>query len=101
MAELFLDSRIMWWVFLPIIYVTFMLSIVRMLYSKYNMLKTTKKPIKQMGHIAITKIRIPWPSVICWFGKPPSSVTKLSIQGEPLYPRNRPSHKRKITSRNA
>ena len=49
MAELLLDSRIMWWVFLPIVYVTFMLSIVRMLYSKYNMLKTTKKPIKQMG----------------------------------------------------
>ena len=49
MSELLLDDRIMWWVFLPIVYVTFMLSIVRIYYSKYNMLKTTKKPIKLSG----------------------------------------------------
>lgn len=45
--ELLLDSRIMWWVFLPIVYVTFILSIVRMLFSKYQFYNTTKKPIVQ------------------------------------------------------
>lgn len=49
MTELLLDERIMWWVFLPIVYVTFMLSVVRIYYGKYNMLQTTKKPIKQRG----------------------------------------------------
>jgi hypothetical protein len=49
MSELLLDDRILWWVFLPIVYVTLSLSIVRMYYSKYSAYKTTKKPIKQAG----------------------------------------------------
>lgn len=49
MAELLLDDRIMWWVFLPIVYVTFMLGVARIYYSKYTALKTTKKPVKQQG----------------------------------------------------
>lgn len=49
MTELLLDERILWWVFLPIVYVTLSLSIVRMYYSKYSAYKTTKKPIKQEG----------------------------------------------------
>ena len=49
MTELLLDDRILWWVFLPIVYVTLSLSIVRIYYSKYNTYKTTKKAIKQKG----------------------------------------------------
>ena len=49
MTELLLDDRILWWVFLPIVYVTRSLSIVRIYYSKYTAYKTTKKPIKQKG----------------------------------------------------
>lgn len=49
MTELLLDERILWWVFLPIVYVTLSLSIVRMYYSKYSAYKTTKKAIKQAG----------------------------------------------------
>lgn len=45
--ELLLDSRIMWWVFLPIVYVTFIMSIVRMFYGKYQALSTSKKAIIQ------------------------------------------------------
>ena len=39
----------MWWVFLPIVYVTFIMSVVRMFYSKYQALSTQKKPIVQPG----------------------------------------------------
>lgn len=49
MSALLLDDRILWWVFLPIVYVTLCLSIVRMYFSKYNAYKTTKKAIKQAG----------------------------------------------------
>jgi hypothetical protein len=49
MSELLLDDRILWWVFLPIVYVTLSLSIIRMYFSKYNAYKTTKKGIKQSG----------------------------------------------------
>jgi len=44
---LLLDDRILWWVFLPIVYVTLSLSIIRMYFTKYSAYKTTKKPIKQ------------------------------------------------------
>lgn len=49
MTELLLDERILWWVFLPIVYVTLSLSIVRIYYSKWTAYKTTKKAIKQQG----------------------------------------------------
>lgn len=39
----------MWWVFLPIVYVTFIMSIVRMFYSKYQALNTQKKPVVLRG----------------------------------------------------
>jgi hypothetical protein len=46
MAELVLDEKILWWMFLPIIYVTLALNMIRMYYSKYNVYKTAKKTIK-------------------------------------------------------
>ncbi len=49
MAELLLDESILWWVFLPIVYVTLTLSIVRTYYSKYSAYKTSKKAIKQLS----------------------------------------------------
>lgn len=49
MSQLLLDDRILWWVFLPIVYVTLALSIVRMYYSKNNAYKTKKKQIKLAG----------------------------------------------------
>ena len=45
MAELLLDERIMWWVFLPIVYVTFILTVVRMFFSKYQSYKQQRKPV--------------------------------------------------------
>ena len=39
MTELLLDKRIMWSVFLPIVYVTFILTMTRTYFSKYNQYK--------------------------------------------------------------
>ena len=49
MTELLLDERIMWWVFLPIVYVTFILAMARMYYSKYQSYKQKRKTISKGG----------------------------------------------------
>jgi S-adenosylmethionine:diacylglycerol 3-amino-3-carboxypropyl transferase len=50
MAELLLDERIMWWVFLPIVYVTFILTMARIYYSKYLGYKQQRKAISRAGY---------------------------------------------------
>ena len=50
MTELLLDERIMWWVFLPIVYVTFILTMVRMYFSKYQNYKQSRKPVNKPAY---------------------------------------------------
>ncbi len=43
MSELLLDERIMTWIFLPIIFVTFLISLVKYYFNMYQHYTKTKK----------------------------------------------------------
>ena len=49
MTQLLLDERIMWSVFLPIVYVTFILTMARTYYSKYNQYQQKRKAVGSGG----------------------------------------------------
>ena len=51
MSDLLLDERMLTWVFIPIIYVTMLISILRFYFNFYNSQTTGKKAIKHKSQL--------------------------------------------------
>lgn len=47
MSNLLLDERLLSWVFLPIIFISTMITLLRMYYTKYKIISTMRPPIKK------------------------------------------------------
>jgi len=50
MGGLLLDERMLTWVFLPIIYVTFLIQLFRFYFTLYSGYTATKKPVKKINY---------------------------------------------------